>query len=138
MIVYFLKFTYFYKDDYYLISTNLKFIKKIVLIFLAISLTFACTTSRKSTSHKNKKNMISQDITIGSSYEKAIVIKEKTEQSGVDAEYAWLKENYPEYRMGSQSLNFKDGKPYDILSITTNSGKSIQVYFDISNFYGKF
>jgi hypothetical protein len=82
--------------------------------------------------------MISQDITIGSSYEKAIVIKEKTEQSGVDAEYAWLKENYPEYRMGSQSLNFKDGKPYDILSITTNSGKSIQVYFDISNFYGKF
>jgi predicted Zn-dependent protease len=78
------------------------------------------------------------DSNDGSSYEKAIVIEEKSEKKGVDAEYAWLRQNYPGCRVGKQALNFKDKKPYDILTITTAEGETRQIYFDISNFFGKF
>ena len=29
-------------------------------------------------------------------------------------------------------------KPYDVLTLDTADGKEIKVYFDISNFFGKF
>lgn len=74
----------------------------------------------------------------GSSYAQAVVIEEKSESTGVTAEYAWLKKHYPGYRMKSQSLNFHKNKPYDILSIVPAEGEEKEVYFDISNFYGKF
>lgn len=74
----------------------------------------------------------------GSSYEKAIVIAEKTETTGVDAEYAWLRKNYPGYKVEMQSLNQHDGKPYDILKIKTADGVEMSVYFDISNYFSKF
>jgi len=40
--------------------------------------------------------------------------------------------------MGSQSLVFKNNKPYDILSIKTADGTEKKIYFDISNYFGKF
>jgi hypothetical protein len=74
----------------------------------------------------------------GSSYEKAIVINETGETSGVADEYAWLKEHYPGYHFKQQSLCFsKKGEPYDVLSIITAEGKDKLVYFDISKFFGK-
>ena len=63
---------------------------------------------------------------------------EKNESTGVDAEYLWLKKNYPGYKLKQQSLNFHNKKPYDILSIETKEGEEKEIYFDISNFYGKF
>ena len=73
----------------------------------------------------------------GSSYEKAIIIRQETEKAGVDAEYVWIGAKYPGYKMLGQSLTQKDGKPYDILDIKTASGEKVTVYFDISNFFGK-
>jgi hypothetical protein len=67
----------------------------------------------------------------GSSYEKAIVAK------SVPAEYAWLKKKYPGYALRRQSLRTHDGKPFDVLEITLKGGKEIEVYFDISSFFGK-
>jgi len=74
----------------------------------------------------------------GSSYEKAIVILKKREGEGEEAEYAWIRSKYQGSKVHSQSLNFYDKKSYDIIHITTIDGKDVAVYFDISNFYGKF
>jgi hypothetical protein len=73
----------------------------------------------------------------GSSYAKAIIIRETSETTGVAAEYKWLREHYPGYKMRSQSLSQHDGKPYDILKIKWKH-KKMSVYFDISDFFGKF
>ena len=90
--------------------------------------------------HKRLQNsgMESRIENTGLSYPSAVIIKEKAETTGVKAEYKWLEENYPGYKMIQQSLNFKDKKPYDILKIKTAEGKTKEIYFDISNFYGKF
>lgn len=74
----------------------------------------------------------------GSSYEKAIIILEKTEGAGETAEYDWIKKHYPGSRVHSQSLIFHEKKSYDIINITTADGMAVAIYFDISNFYGKF
>jgi len=73
----------------------------------------------------------------GSSFDKAIIINETTEQAGDPAEYQWISTNYPDSKNNSQSLVFHDKKPYDILHITTKDGKEVAVYFDISKFFGK-
>jgi predicted Zn-dependent protease len=100
----------------------------------------SCSPSKKSSnSNANSSANVSVDnpANDGSGYEKAIVIKEKTEKKGIDAEYQWLRKHYPGYTLISQSLNFKNNKNYDILSIKTNDGEKKDVYFDISNFFGK-
>jgi hypothetical protein len=67
----------------------------------------------------------------GTSYEKAVPVK------SVDAEYQWLKKKYPGYTIKLQSLRMKDGKPFDVLAITTKGGTEMEVFFDISSFFGK-
>ncbi len=74
----------------------------------------------------------------GSSYETAIVIKEKNESTGVAAEYKWLKANYPGYTLSRQSLQHKNGKSYDVMDIVTKDGEEKKIYFDITGFFGKF
>ena len=60
----------------------------------------------------------------GSSYEKAIIIKDTTESKGIKAEYAWLSEHYPGYKMKKQALSYNNGKPYDILYIKYKGKKN--------------
>jgi len=113
--------------------------KKIVMLFILVSVVASCSTSKKA-ADKTTGQYSTQvsSAADGSSYEKAIVIKEKSELTGVDAEYTWLKKNYPGYKSKGQALvNYKD-KPYDIITIITASGEEKKVYFDISNFYGHF
>jgi len=108
--------------------------KKFLLLLLIALLIGACSP------HKRLQNgsIESRIENTGFSYQNAIVIKEKTETSGVKSEYKWLEENYPGYKMIRQTLNFKGKKPYDILKIKTAEGQTLEIYFDISNFYGKF
>lgn len=68
---------------------------------------------------------------LGSSYDKAIDVQ------SVPEEYNWLRQNYPGYKTLQQSLVFEEGKPYDVLKITTSKGITKEVYFNISSFYGK-
>jgi hypothetical protein len=67
-----------------------------------------------------------------------VVIREKTESKGVDAEYTWLRKQYPGYRFQGQSLKGSGKKNYDVIDIQTAEGKPLSIYFDISNFFGKF
>ena len=73
----------------------------------------------------------------GSSVESAVLIKGATESTGVQAEYGWLAQHYPRYRMGEQSLQKHGARLYDAMEITTSDGTRKTVYFDISEFYGK-
>jgi len=105
-----------------------KIITPIVLIcFLAHS----CSTPKSSSTTTNSK----QD---GLSLETAIVINEKHETTGVRAEYKWLNDHYPGYISERQALEWNDKIPYDVISIKLPDEKKLDVYFNISKFYGKF
>ncbi|HEV7405062.1 MAG TPA: hypothetical protein VGO11_19115 [Chthoniobacteraceae bacterium] len=73
----------------------------------------------------------------GSSLEKAIVIKGATEETGVHAEYEYLRQHFPGYKRGSQSLQNAKGHAYDVLEFTTADGMKRTIYFDITAFFGK-
>ena len=114
--------------------------RKIIFLLLSLSLLISCSSSKKSTSSSGSgtTGVAKASSGDGSSFDNAIVIQEKSEGTGVDAEYKWLAKNYPGYTFISQSLSYHNKKPYDILSIKTSDGEKKDVYFDISNFYGKF
>jgi hypothetical protein len=73
----------------------------------------------------------------GSSFEKAVLIKGATEETGVHAEYEYLQKHYPGYRRGGQSLQSSKGRSFDVLELTTADGKKMTIYFDITEFFGK-
>ncbi|HNX67158.1 MAG TPA: hypothetical protein PKH02_09770 [Bacteroidales bacterium] len=113
--------------------------KKLVMLFILVSLIASCSTMKKSSDRTTGKASSGQTVAQdGSSYEKAVIIQEKSELTGVDAEYSWLKKNYPGYKVKSQAVTNHNNKPYDILTIITGNGEQKVVYFDISNFYGHF
>lgn len=105
--------------------------KKVTLFIIPVLLLIISTCA-------NKKTLVNSSANDGSSFDKAMVITETSEKQGVDAEYVWIAKTYPGAKTSSQSLTYHDKKPYDILHIITADGKAMAVYFDISNFYGKF
>lgn len=111
--------------------------KKLIFIVLTL-LTLACSSSRHSTTPSDTQSASSGSLHDGSSFANAIVIREKSETVGVSAEYKWLAQHYPGYKTKMQSLNNVKGKSYDVLTIETVDGVEKKVYFDISNFFGKF
>lgn len=68
----------------------------------------------------------------GSTKETAIPVK------SVDAEYQWIKANYPGSKVMGQALITDDTKQYDLLTIVTPTRETKKVYFDITSFFGKF
>jgi hypothetical protein len=113
--------------------------KKISLLLALNCLLISCSTEKKAS--ENNANQYNSSIITendGSSFEKAIVIKEKTEMAGVDAEYAWIRQNYPGSRLKEQYLINKKNKSYDVIEIITSDDTEKSIYFDISNFFGKF
>ena len=78
----------------------------------------------------------------GSSMATAVVIVgAPNEQVGVDAEYDWLARKLGrrgvDWTLGSQGLRNIKGRAYDVITVTVR-GKKRNIYFDISDFFGKF
>jgi hypothetical protein len=74
----------------------------------------------------------------GTSCEKAVIPQGvKREMDGVGAEYAWLKQHYPGAKPQGQSLTECQGKPADRITVATADGNTVEVFFDISGFFGK-
>ena len=109
--------------------------KKFVIYLLAGVLLASSCASHKRVAENGAASL---SVTDGSSFDKAILIKETHERPGIDAEYAWIRTQYPGSKVKGQSLMNHGGKPYDVIHITTADGTDKDVYFDISNFYGKF
>ena len=117
--------------------------RKLIPLLLIILLN-SCSPTKKSQTGSSSNTVSTSDTTVkssadkdGSSYEKAIVIKAKNETKGIAAEYKWLSENYPGYTLKSQSLDGKEKRHYDIMQIKTKDGDEKSIYFDITNFFGK-
>jgi major membrane immunogen (membrane-anchored lipoprotein) len=117
--------------------------KKIMIpVAIAAILLTSCSTSKKSTAHSGTEQTTSasssKNTEDGLSFETAVIMHEKNEGDGVAAEYKWIKNHYSNYTIGGQSLASHDKKSYDIINITLSDGKNVKLYFDISNFFGKF
>lgn len=79
----------------------------------------------------------------GDSLKNAIVIKgAATSTAGIAAEYRYLEEKWGrrnvDWRLLRQSLLRKDGRSYDFMQIKLQDGSQKEVYFDITDFFGKF
>lgn len=74
----------------------------------------------------------------GSSCAQAVVVHARGEMEGVRAEYQWLAAKHPGYERQMQSLSTCNDKPADILKIRTADGRVVEVYFDISEYFGRF
>ncbi len=112
--------------------------KKLGFLVLCLLLLNSCSTSKTTVAGHPRHGNAPAATMDGSTYEKAVIIMEKSESTGTAAEYKWLKDHYPGYTMQMQSLTHYKNKPYDILQVTTAAGIRIEVFFDISNFFGKF
>jgi hypothetical protein len=74
----------------------------------------------------------------GLSCETRVVIQGAAgEMDGIAAEHAWLRERYPGSKLRKQSLIKCAEQPADQMSIATSDGRTVDIYFDISDFFGK-
>jgi hypothetical protein len=74
----------------------------------------------------------------GSSEQEAVIILgAESELEDVDAEYEYIQSLHTEFELDSQTFVEKGNKKYDILTIKLAGGTKKEVWFDITNFYGK-
>jgi len=110
-----------------------------ILIALVGVLSACSTTAPSSTPPKREATLGAAAVkSDGLSYDTAIVIHEKGEDAGVKAEYVWIRANLPGFRPAGQSLQFHEGKKYDVIHVGSASGGKRDVYFDISEFFGNY
>lgn len=116
--------------------------KKIILPFiLCAAVLTSCSSSKKSASKSNNDTVVSQSSGAAEdalSYGTAVLIRETNEGAGVDAEYKWIKNHYSNYTISGQKLKQFNGKPYDIITIVPAGSNAVDLYFDISKFFGEF
>jgi len=74
----------------------------------------------------------------GTSIEKAVVILGATEATGVHAEYEWLDSHYPGWKGHDQALANAGKKVYDVMNFTLPDGSKHTVFFDITDYFGKY
>jgi hypothetical protein len=109
------------------------------LFVLLVGLVAACSPSKRGTAGGGGAGLNqSTGAQDGNSFATAVVIQETHETPGVHAEYKWVADHYPGYKTKMQALTNNKGKPYDVLTIELSDGSEKKVYFDISNFFGKF
>jgi hypothetical protein len=78
----------------------------------------------------------------GPTKEKSVIILGAgNETEGIDAEYNWLEEKYGKqninWELNSQELMDEGNKQYDLLRIKLPTGEMKEIWFDITEFYGK-
>ena len=59
------------------------------------------------------------------------------QEAGVAAERAWIEQRYPDFIKKEHGLSSIGRKSYDEIHIETRDGRAIIIYFDITDFYGK-
>jgi hypothetical protein len=79
----------------------------------------------------------------GLTIENAVIITAKSETTGIAAEYDFIGSKYGArnvaWQVLSQAVQNKKSKIYDVITIKlAKNDEKLDVYFDITNFYGKF
>ena len=74
----------------------------------------------------------------GRSMENAVVIRgARNTLEGVFGEGYWTWKTHPGWRKGRQALLSRDGKRYDLITNKLPDGSQAEIYFDITDFFGK-
>jgi hypothetical protein len=73
----------------------------------------------------------------GTTKEQAIIINAPSDKLGVDAEYKYLDKNYPGWEFDQQTLILDEDRQYDIMAIVLPDGSKKEIWFNITDFYGK-
>jgi hypothetical protein len=73
----------------------------------------------------------------GSSIEKAVIITAPNNYVGIRAEYDWIKRSRPDWKLDVQSVLKGGGKVYDKMYFITPDGQRTNLFFDVTDFYGK-
>jgi len=73
----------------------------------------------------------------GSSIETAVIIKAPNNYLGVRGEFDWIKKNRPGWKLETQSVLKGGGKVYDKMYFITPDGQRTNLFFDVTDFYGK-
>lgn len=104
----------------------------------------SCGSSKKPSFADNSMSIsdIKYEGGLGTSIEDAVIIKgAKSSFDGIPSEYIYLESRHGkrglQWKMLSQSLVHEGKKSYDILKIVKQRD-TMDVYFDITAFYGKF
>lgn len=78
----------------------------------------------------------------GSSFENAVIIITDNPINGITDEYKYISIFYgkidSDWTRELQSLNSHNDKTYDVIKIKLRNGDVKEIYFDISNFFGKY
>lgn len=111
---------------------------RLTIALLLISAWGGCQTPGSPVSTPGLPAGVTYEGGDGSSIQNAAIVKGARESTGVQAEYAWLAQRFPGYRVGKQSLRQNGGKMYDVFEITTREGATKAIYFDISDYYEKY
>ena len=106
------------------------------IVLLAFTLLACATTSQPRGSSAGPSNATYSGGD-GSSCAQAVVIKGVSDFEGVAAEYAWLRKRYPGAEVLGQALTKCGEHPADQLTIKTADGAQKELFFDISDFFGK-
>lgn len=111
---------------------------RIFLLATLTSVLFVSTPiSAKETRHHVAQTTVQKTIKAdGSSIERAIVIIENDTMSGIAAEYSWIEEHMPKYRVVGQALLKKNDSVYDRIDVQNEAGDIRSIYFDIKSFFG--
>jgi hypothetical protein len=113
--------------------------KKLFSLLLFVIIIVSCSTIKKAGSETDKNSINSGVVARdGSSMEKAVIIQAKNERAGISAENEWIEKNYPGYFKTMQSLIFNKKRPYDIINIENSEGSTKSIYFNITEFFGKY
>jgi hypothetical protein len=74
----------------------------------------------------------------GTSREQAVIMKNaKSSSEAIPLEYQWIRGRCQNFKRVKQSLNFQEGRKYDVITIRCVGEDEKDVYFDITNCFGR-
>jgi len=78
----------------------------------------------------------------GSSEQNAVIIKATSTLNGIPAEYEFIQAKFDkkgsDWELQQQTQYNNNSKNYDIAEIKLSNGTIKKIYYDITNFFGKF
>jgi len=73
----------------------------------------------------------------GSSFENAIIISDCEHMQGIEQEYIEVRKRFGNYSLIRQNLMEYNQRTIDKLELRLENDQQIEVYFDITEFFGK-